>query len=273
MHDILFFSNKGTVYRRKAYQIPKVEELLGIAVVNLLGIQKGEKITTVIPIREEEFEKSRETDDLYLYMATRQGKVKKVALHAFASLRNKEIAAISLVEGDELIRVRLSGAAENVILTTRKGKSAYFSGKQIRPMGRTAMGCRGITLAKNDYLIDLSMVQPDSDEDILLITENGSGKRTPLKFYRLAKTRGGKGVKSIQLNKERGEVVSVKVVNERDELVLISQKGIIIRVPVREISRTGRNSIGVKVMNLDQDDKVASVATVPNPMLLTNFQL
>ncbi|NLL61672.1 MAG: DNA gyrase subunit A [Candidatus Atribacteria bacterium] len=264
LHDILFFSNKGTVYRRKAYQIPEGGRTSrGIAVVNLLGIQKGEKITTVIPIREEEFEKSRETDDLYLYMATRQGKVKKVALHAFASLRNKEIAAISLVEGDELIRVRLSGAAENVILTTRKGKSAYFSGKQIRPMGRTAMGCRGITLAKNDYLIDLSMVQPDSDEDILLITENGSGKRTPLKFYRLAKTRGGKGVKSIQLNKERGEVVSVKVVNERDELVLISQKGIIIRVPVREISRTGRNSIGVKVMNLDQDDKVASVATVP----------
>ena len=269
LHDILFFSNKGTVYRRKAYQIPEGGRTSrGIAVVNLLGIQKGEKITTVIPIREEEFEKSRETDGLYLYMATRQGKVKKVALHAFANLRNREIVAISLVEGDELIRARLSSAAENVILTTRKGKSAYFSGKKIRPMGRTAMGCRGITLAKGDYLIDLSMVQPDSDEDILLITENGSGKRTPLKFYRLTKTRGGKGVKSIQLNKERGEVISVKVVNERDELVLISQQGIIIRVPVREISRTGRNSIGVKVMNLDQDDKVASVATVPQSQVI-----
>ncbi|HOR41946.1 MAG TPA: DNA gyrase subunit A [Atribacterota bacterium] len=269
LHDILFFSNKGSVFRRKAHEIPEGGRTSrGIAVVNLLGIAKGEKITTVIPIREMEFEKSREADTFFLYMATRQGKVKKVPLHSFASLKNKEIIAISLNEGDELIRVRLSSAVENVILTTRKGKSAYFSGKKIRPMGRTAMGCRGIDLAKDDYLIDLSMVQPDSDEDILLITENGSGKRTPLKFYRLAKTRGGKGVKSIHLSKERGDVISVKVVNERDELVLISQQGIIIRVPVKEISRTGRNSIGVKVMNLDQDDKVASVATVPQSQVI-----
>jgi len=125
------------------------------------------------------------------------------------------------------------------------------------------MGCRGMILSKDDYLLDISLVNPDTDEHLLLITENGSGKRTPLKSYRLAKARGCKGVKSIRSSKERGEVISVKVVNDRDELVIISQKGIIIRVPVREISQTGRNSMGVKVMNLDQDDKVASVATVP----------
>lgn len=269
LHDILFFSSQGTVYRRRAYQIPEGGRTSrGIAVVNLLGIQKGERITTIIPIREVDFDTSREAGDLFLYMATRKGTVKKVALHAFANLRNKEIIAITLNEGDELIRVRLAGEKDNVILTTRKGKSAYFSGKRIRSMGRAAIGCRGITLAKEDYLIDLSLVQPDSGEDLLLITENGSGKRTPIKSYRLTKTRGGKGVKSINLSKERGNVISVKVVKERDELVIISQKGIIIRVPVKDISRTGRSSMGVKVMNLDKDDKVASVANVSNTQII-----
>ncbi len=269
LHDILFFSSNGTVYRRRAYQIPEGGRTSrGIAVVNLLGIQKGERITTVIPIREIEFETSRNQNDLFLYMATRQGKVKKVPLHAFANLKNKEIIAISLNEGDELIRVRLAAENDNVILSTKKGKSAYFSGELIRSMGRTATGCRGITLSKDDHLIDISLVQPDSDEDLLLITENGSGKRTPVKSYRLAKTRGGKGVKSINLSKERGNVISVKVVNERDELVIISQKGIIIRVSVKDISRTGRSSMGVKVMNLDKDDKVASVANVSHTQII-----
>ena len=269
LHDILFFSNRGTVYRRKAYQIPEGGRTSrGIAVVNLLGIQKDERITTVIPIRGEEFNKSLEENELFLYMATKYGKVKKIPLHAFANLRNKEIIAISLNQGDELIRVRLAQDTDNVILSTRRGKSTYFSGKNIRSMGRTAMGCRGMILAKNDYLIDISLVDPDSEKDIVLITENGSGKRTPIKSYRLAKGRGCKGVKSIRLSSERGEVISVKVVSERDELVIISQKGIIIRVPVREISRTGRNSMGVKVMNLDQDDKVASVAIVPQSQVI-----
>jgi DNA gyrase subunit A len=269
LHDILFFSNKGAVYRRKAYQIPEGGRTSrGIAVVNLLGIKKDERISTVIPIRSEEIDKSKEENKWYLYMATKHGKVKKTPLSAFASLRNKEIIAISLNTADELIRVRLARDADNVILSTRKGKSTYFSGKNIRSMGRTAMGCRGMILSKDDYLLDISLVNPDSDEDLVLITENGSGKRTPLKSYRLAKGRGCKGVKSIRPSKDRGEVVSVKVVNERDELVIISQNGIIIRVPVREISQTGRNSMGVKVMNLDQDDKVASVATVPQSRVI-----
>ncbi|MDD5635833.1 MAG: DNA gyrase subunit A [Atribacterota bacterium] len=269
LHDILFFSNKGTVYRRKAYQIPEGGRTSrGIAVVNLLGIQKDEKITTVIPIRSAKIDNSREENKWYLYMATKHGKVKKTPLSAFASLRNKEIIAISLVDGDELIRVRLAEDKDNVILSTRKGKSTYFSGKNIRSMGRTAMGCRGMILSKEDYLLDISLVNPDSEEDLLLITENGSGKRTPLKSYRLSKSRGCKGVKSIRSSKERGEVVSAKVVSERDELVIISQKGIIIRVPIKEISQTGRNSMGVKVMNLDEDDKVASVATVPQSRVI-----
>ena len=269
LHDIFFFSNKGTVYRRKAYQIPEGGRTSrGIAVVNLLGTQKDERITTVIPIRAEEFKKSQEENKWFLYMATRHGKVKKTPLTAFSSLRNKEIIAISLNPGDELIRVRLASGMDNVILSTRKGKSTYFSGENIRSMGRTAMGCRGMILSKDDYLLDISLVNPDSEEDLLLITENGAGKRTAVKSYRLSRGRGCKGVKSIRFSQERGEVISVKVVSERDELVIISQKGIIIRVPVKEISRTGRNSMGVKVMNLDKDDKVASVATVPQSQVI-----
>ncbi|MFW6149035.1 MAG: DNA gyrase subunit A [Atribacterota bacterium] len=269
LHDILFFSNKGTVYRRKAYQIPEGGRTSrGIAVVNLLGTQKNERITTVIPIRAEEFNKSREENEWFLYMATKHGKVKKTPLSAFSNLKNKEIIAISLNQGDELIRTRMASGKANVILSTRKGKSTFFSGENIRSMGRTAMGCRGMILAKDDYLIDISLVSPDSKEDLLLITENGAGKRTPIKSYRLSKGRGCKGVKSIRLSEERGEVISVKVVSERDELVVISQKGIIIRVPIMEISRTGRNSMGVRVMNLDKDDKVASVATVPQSQVI-----
>ena len=269
LHDILFFSSNGTVYRRKAYQIPEGGRTSrGIAVVNLLGISKDERITTVIPIRRDNIDKSPEENRWYIYMATKHGKVKKVPLSAFVNLKNKEIIAISLIAGDELIRVRLAGDKDNVILSTRKGKSTYFSGENIRSMGRTAMGCRGMILAKDDYIIDISLVKPDSKEYLLLITENGSGKRTPIKSYRLSKARGCKGVKSIRASKDRGEVVSVKVVSERDELVVISQKGIIIRVPVKEISQTGRNSMGVKVMNLDEDDKVASVATVPQSSVI-----
>lgn len=269
LHDILFFSNKGTVYRKKAYQIPEGGRTSrGIAIVNLLGIEKGERITTIIPIHQEEFQKSADENNQYLYMATRHGKVKKVPLHAFANLKNKEIIAISLNDDDELIGVRLATEEDNVFLTTRKGKSTYFSGELIRSMGRTAMGCRGITLGKTDYLIDISVVQPDSDEDLLIITEFGSGKRTAVKSYRLAKTRGGKGVKSVNLSTERGNVIAVKIVKEKDELVIISQKGIIIRVPVKDISRTGRSSMGVKVMNLDKDDKVASVANVSQTQLI-----
>ncbi|MBN2395106.1 MAG: DNA gyrase subunit A [Candidatus Atribacteria bacterium] len=269
LHGILFFSNNGTVFKRKAYQIPEGGRTSrGIAVVNLLGIQKGERITTVIPIREEEFVKSREGDAWFLYMATKRGKVKKIPLTSFANLKNKEIIAISLNPGDELIGVRMANEKDHVMLSSRRGKSTYFSGENIRPMGRTAMGCRGMILSKDDYLIDISLVKPDTEEDLLLITENGSGKRTPIKYYRLSKGRGCRGVKSIQPSKERGEVISVKVVSERDELVVISQKGIIIRIPVKEISRTGRNSMGVKVMNLDRDDKVASVAIVPQSQVI-----
>jgi DNA gyrase subunit A len=263
LHDILFFTSKGVVYRRRAYQIPEGGRTSrGVAIVNLLGIEKDEHITTIIPIESNEIAESKEKSGKYLFMATKKGKIKKVPLSHFYNLRNVAIIAIRLLPGDELIGVRLAGEEERIILTTKRGNSTCFSGNQIRPLTRVACGLRGISLNENDHLLNISLVSPETDEDLLIVTEGGIAKRTPLKKFREAKKRGGKGAKSIKLTKEKGLVVAVKVVSEEDELVLISQNGIVIRVPVKEIRHTGRYSQGVRIMNLAPEDKVASVALV-----------
>jgi len=263
LHDILFFTSKGVVYRRRAYQIPEGGRTSrGVAIVNLLGIEKDEHITTIIPIEGNEIAESKEKSGKYLFMATKKGKIKKVPLSHFYNLRNVAIIAIRLLPGDELIGVRLAGEEERIILTTKRGNSTCFSGNQIRPLTRVACGLRGISINENDHLLNISLVSPETDEDLLIVTEGGIAKRTPLKKFREFKKRGGKGVRSIKLTKENGLVVAVKVVSEEDELVLISQNGIVIRVPVKEIRHTGRYSQGVRVMNLAPEDKVASVALV-----------
>ncbi len=263
LHDILFFTSKGVVYRRRAYQIPEGGRTSrGVAIVNLLGIEKDEHITTIIPIESNEIAESKEKSGKYLFMATKKGKIKKVPLSHFYDLRNVAIIAIRLLPGDELIGVRLAGEEERIILTTKRGNSTCFSGNQIRPLTRVACGLRGISLNENDHLLNISLVSPETDEDLLIVTEGGIAKRTLLKKFREAKKRGGKGAKSIKLTKEKGLVVAVKVVSEEDELVLISQNGIVIRVPVKEIRHTGRYSQGVRIMNLAPEDKVASVALV-----------
>ena len=263
LHDILFFTSKGVVYRRRAYQIPEGGRTSrGVAIVNLLGIEKDEHITTIIPIESNEIAESKEKSGKYLFMATKKGKIKKVPLSHFYNLRNVAIIAIRLLPEDELIGVRLAGEEEKIILTTKRGNSTCFSGNQIRPLTRVACGSKGISINENDHLLNISLVSPETDEDLLIVTEGGLAKRTPLRKFREAKKRGGKGVRSIKLTKEKGLVVAVKVVSEEDELVLISQNGIVIRVPVKEIRHTGRYSQGVRVMNLAPEDKVASVALV-----------
>jgi len=264
LHDILFFTSKGTVYRRRAYQIPEGGRTSrGVAVVNLLGIEKDEHITTIIPIESNEIAESKEEDnEKYLFMATKKGKIKKVPLSHFYNLRNVAIIAMRLLPEDELIGVRLAGEEEKIILTTKRGNSICFSGNQIRPLTRVACGSKGISIDENDHLLNISLVSPETDEDLLIVTEGGIAKRTPLKKFREAKKRGGKGARSIKLTKERGLVVAVKVVKEEDEIVLISQQGIVIRVPVKEVHKTGRYTQGVKAMNLAPEDKVASVALV-----------
>lgn len=263
LHDILFFTSKGVVYRRRAYQIPEGGRTSrGVAIVNLLGIGKDEHITTIIPIESNEIAESKEKSGKYLFMATKKGKIKKVPLSHFYNLRNVAIIAIRLLPEDELIGVRLAGEEDKIILTTKRGNSTCFSGNQIRPLTRVACGLRGISINENDHLLNISLVSPDTDEDLLIVTEGGIAKRTPLKKFREAKKRGGKGARSIKLTKKKGLVVAVKVVSEEDELVLISQNGIVIRVPVKEIRHTGRYTQGVKAMNLAPEDIVASVALV-----------
>ncbi|MGB2782406.1 MAG: DNA gyrase subunit A [Atribacterota bacterium] len=262
LHDILFFTSKGIVYRRRAYQIPEGGRTSrGIAAINLLGIEKGEHITTLIPIEGNELAESKdENNEKCLFMATKKGKIKKVSLSLFSNLRNIGIIALRLLPEDELIGVKLTEDNEDVILTTKHGKSIRFSGDPIRSMGRSTFGVKGIILKPEDSLINISLVSPDTDKHLLLVTEKGYAKRTPLKEFREFKRRGSQGMKSIGITKEKGLVVDVKVVSEEDELVLISQQGIVIRVSVKEIRHTGRYSQGVRIMNLAPEDRVASVA-------------
>ena len=264
LHDILFFTSKGIVYRRRAYQIPEGGRTSrGVAAINLLGIEKDEHITTLIPIESNELAESKEeNNEKCLFMATKKGKIKKVSLSRFSNLRNIGIIAIRLLPEDELIGVKLAEGNEDVILTTENGKSIRFSGNPIRSMGRSTFGVKGIILRAKDSLINISLVPPETDKYLLLVTEKGFAKRTILKEFREFKRRGSHGLKSIKLTEERGLVVDVKVVSEEDEIVLISQQGIVIRVQVKEIRHTGRYSQGVRVMSLAPEDKVASVALV-----------
>jgi len=264
LHDILFFTSKGIVYRRRAYQIPEGGRTSrGVAAINLLGIEKGEHITTLIPIESDELAESKEeNNEKCLFMATKKGKVKKASLSLFSNLRNIGIIALRLLPDDELIGVKLAEDNEHVILTTKHGKAIRFSGDPIRSMGRTSLGVKGIVLKPEDFLVNISLVPPDTDKYLLLVTEKGYAKRTPLQKFREFSNRGGQGLRAIKLTEEKGLVVDVKVVSEEDELVLISQQGIVIRVPVKEIRHTGRYSQGVRAMNLAPEDKVASVALV-----------
>lgn len=263
LHDILFFTNKGTVYRRRAYQIPEGGRTSrGVAIVNLLGIEKDEHITTLIPIESNELAESKENNEKYLFMATKKGKIKKVLLSSFSNLRNVGIIAIRLLPEDELVGVRLAEDQEDVVLTSRSGRSIRFLGNLIRSMGRSTIGIKGMIFNPQDYLININLVEPDSDKDLLLVTKGGYAKRTSLKEFRRFKKQGSRGMMSIKLTEEKGAVVAVKVVKEEDEIVLISQQGIVIRVPVEGIHKTGRYSQGVKAINLAPEDKVASVALI-----------
>ena len=264
LHDILFFTSKGIVYRRRAYQIPEGGRTSrGVAAINLLGIEKDEHINTLIPIESNELAESKEeNNEKCLFMATKKGKIKKVSLSRFSNLRNIGIIAIRLLPEDELIGVKLAEDNEDVILTTKHGKSIRFSGDPIRSMGRITFGVKGIILRAEDSLVKISLVPPETDKYLLLVTEKGYAKRTLLKEFREFKRRGSQGLRSIKLTEERGLVVDVKVVSEEDEIVLISQQGIVIRVPVKEIRHTGRYSQGVRVMSLAPEDQVASVALV-----------
>lgn len=254
-HNLLFFTSRGRMYRLKGYEIPEAGRTAkGTAIVNLLQVEKDEKITAVIPIKE--FSAKR-----YLFMATQKGTVKKSELMEFDTARKGGLIAINLDEDDDLIGVKLTNGECDIIMGTREGKAIVFHEVDVRIMGRTAHGVRGITLDKNDQVVGMDVVKKDGE--VLTITSEGYGKRTSVSDYRIT-GRGGKGVINIKPNSSEklGCVIGIKVVSPGQELMLITSDGIIIRMEIDTISITSRSTQGVKVMRTDADDQVVALAVV-----------
>jgi DNA gyrase subunit A len=250
---VLFFTNKGKVNWSKVYEIPEASrQSRGTAVVNLLHLHEGERITALVPVTG--FEQG------YLFMATAKGAVKKTPIQEFSRPRKGGIIALNLEQGDELIGVKLTDGNQQIIMATKEGMAVRFDEADVRPMGRTAKGVRGVRLKKEgDHVVDMVIAK---DEDTLLtITESGYGKRTKISEYRLI-SRGGSGVTNIICSERNGKVVDVKSVSDKDELMLISKNGIGIRVNAKDISVIGRATQGVRVMKLEEGDKVAAVAKI-----------
>lgn len=253
-HDtVLFFTNKGKVYRLKGYEIPDYGRTAkGIPIINLLQVEKDEKITAVIPIREF-------SEDWYLFFVTKQGITKRTTLSAFANIRRDGLIAINFRDDDELIEVRLTDGNKEIIIGTRKGMAIRFHETDVRSMGRIASGVRGIRLQENDEVVGAGTIDPNSD--ILIVTENGYGKRTPMDEYR-TQYRGGSGLITCNITERNGQVVSLKTVTEDDDLMIITESGILIRTSVSGISKMGRNTQGVKLIRLGEGAKVGTVAKV-----------
>ena len=252
-HYIMFFTNKGRVYRLKGYEIPEASRTSrGMAIVNLLQLMPEEKITAMIPIKEYE-------EGQYLFMATQKGLVKKTKITDYSNVRKTGLAAITLREDDELIEVKFTDNEKDVLLVTKYGQCIRFDERDVRATGRTSMGVRGINLVDGDEVVAMQL--DDQGEYLLIASEKGLGKRTKMDEFS-AQNRGGKGVKCYKITDKTGEVVGAKAVNEDDEIMMINTDGIIIRMECSGISVLGRITSGVKLINLRENEKVASIAKV-----------
>ena len=252
-HTILFFTNRGRAYYLKAYEIAESSrQAKGTAIINLLQLAAGEKITAVIQVKQ--FDPER-----YLFMATRKGIVKKTQLSEFSSMRKGGLIAVTLDDDDELIGVKFTDGESYLMLGTRNGISIAFSEDDVRAMGRTARGVRGISLKEGDEVVGMDILTRNAD--VLTVTEGGYGKRTATSEYR-SQTRGGRGLINMKVTEKTGNVIGLKVVHDDQELMLITTDGIVIRTNVSDISVIGRNTQGVMLMKTDTNDKVASMATI-----------
>ncbi|NGY83740.1 DNA gyrase subunit A [Bacillus megaterium] len=253
-HDtILFFTNKGKVYRTKGYEIPEYGRTAkGIPIINLLEVDKGEWVNAII--RVDEF-----VDDWYLFFTTKQGISKRTPLSSFENIRNSGLIALNLREEDELISVKLTDGKRDMVIGTKKGMLIRFNENDVRSMGRTATGVKGITLDSEDEVIGMEILEEQSD--VLIITKNGYGKRTPIEEYRV-QTRGGKGLRTCNITDKNGDVVALKCVSQEEDIMLITVSGVLIRVSVSDISQMGRNTQGVKVIRLGDEEFVSTVAKV-----------
>ncbi len=251
-HHLLFFTNRGRVYRLRVYEIPEASrQSRGTAIVNLLAINGDDKITAVIPVKEF-------TDNQYLITATRFGIVKKTGLNEYNTSRKDGIIALTLDDDDELIGVNMTSGEDEVMLATMNGLVIRFKETDVRPMGRTARGVRGITLSDGDQVVGMETFHNGT---LLTVTEKGYSKRTPLTEFR-TQMRGGKGMIGMKIVPRNGRLIGVMVVNDEDEIMMITKDGIMIRVSVAEISTMGRATQGVKTMRLVDDDKVVAIARV-----------
>ena len=256
-HDtVLFFSNKGKLYRLRGYEIPEAGRTAkGTAIVNLLSLDAGEKISAVIPISDFE-------DSKYLLMATKNGLIKKTPLQEYNSSRKTGLLAITLKDDDELIDVRLTDGQDNVVLVTEKGLCITFDEKDVRPVGRSAQGVLGIRLDEDDTVIGMeSIISDNKGVTLLAITENGFGKRTELDEYRV-QNRGGRGVITYKITPKTGNIVGIRMTKEDDDVMLITNSGTIIRINVKDVSILGRATQGVTLMRTNENEKVVSIETV-----------
>ena len=255
-HDtILFFSNKGKLYRLRGYEIPEAGRTAkGTAIVNLLSLDPGEKITAVIPI-------SNFAEGKYLLMATQKGFIKKTALTEYNSARKTGLQAITLKEEDELIAVRLTDGQDNVVLVTEDGMSITFSEQDVRPMGRTAQGVIGIKLGDGDKVIGMESIIEGANATLLAITEHGFGKRTDLDEYRV-QNRGGRGVITYKVTQKTGKLVGIRVTDDSNDIMMITDTGTIIRISVKDVSVLGRSTQGVTLMRTNDGGKVVSIELV-----------
>ncbi|MBN1544732.1 DNA gyrase subunit A [Candidatus Woesearchaeota archaeon] len=253
--SVLFFTNQGQVYWVKVYDLPLASrQAKGKAMVNLVSLKEGEKIKAFVPVREFD-------DQHYLIMCTKQGTVKKTSLESFSRPRKGGIRGITINEGDELVDVVMTDGSMNVIIATSNGMAIRFSENDVRPMGRSAAGVRGVSLKQGDSVI--GMVIAEDDKTLLTVTENGYGKRTEVSEYRFIR-RGGVGVKNILCSDRNGKAVSIRSVTDDDEVMFMSQNGIVIRTPVKEISVIGRATQGVRLMKLEDGDRLVDAAKIIN---------
>lgn len=254
-HDtLLFFTNTGKVYRSKGYEVPEYGRTAkGIPIINLLGIESQEQVNAVINL-------SEFTDDSYLFFTTKHGVVKRTTLSQFAKIRQSGLRAVELRENDELISVQMTDGSKNMIIATKHGQSIYFPEENIRVMGRTAAGVRGIRLREDDEVIGMEVLE--DDEKVLVVTEKGYGKQTPASQYPL-RNRGGMGVKTVTITEKNGNLVAMKTVTGEEDLMLMTVSGVLIRFEIDTVSQTGRSAMGVKLIRLDEDEKVATVAKIP----------
>ena len=255
-HDtLLFFTNKGKVYRLKGYEVPEAGRTAkGTAIVNILSLDRGEKISAVIPI-------SNFAEGKYLLMATKAGMIKKTALSEYNSVRKSGLQAITLKEDDELIDVRMTDGEDNVVLVTREGLCITFAEKDVRPIGRVGQGVIGMKLNDGDEVIGMEPIIAGSKATLLAITENGFGKRTELDEYRV-QTRGGKGVITYKITPKTGKIVGIRIATDEEDVMLITNNGTIIRIKVKDISILGRSTQGVTLMRTSDDCKVVSIETL-----------